>query len=56
MKMTINGIKKDFFLLKLQKNLLLFLPLFLVTGPFLSDLAISICGLSVILSFLYIKK
>ena len=49
-------LKKDFFLLKLQKNLLLFLPLFLVTGPFLSDLAISICGLSVILSSFIYKK
>jgi len=34
--------KKNNFLLKISGNLFIFIPIFLVTGPFLSDLALSI--------------
>jgi O-antigen ligase len=49
-------LEKNFFLLNFQKNLLFFLPLALITGPFLPDLIISLCGTLFIICMIVEKK
>ncbi len=44
------------FLFKILSNLFLFIPLLLITGPFLSDLALSIISLVVLSYFIYTKE
>ena len=44
------------FLFKILSNLFLFIPLLLITGPFLSDLALSIISLVVLSYIIYMKE
>lgn len=47
--------KKNNFLLKISGNLFILIPIFLVTGPFLSDLALSIIVIFFLI-FIYKEK